>query len=287
MEKIGSNPAFWSGSIDAVAELYKRRDLFFLLVKRDTKSKYKGSGLGILWSLIRPLSQLLIYYFIIGKVLGVANAVPDFAIYVFVGLTAWGLFSEIVNSGPSSLVANAGIIKKIYLPREIFPLSVATTAIFNFFIQLSLLMVASFVLEAPPVLTNIGTAILAFSVIVTFGLSISLIVSAINVYIRDTQHLVEVFTGLLMWASPIIYSYTFVSKGLQENWLLNLYLANPVTIAILGFQKCFWAAGSELPNYWPPDLDLRLQISLAISFFVLFLAHRLFTRLQTSFAQEL
>ncbi|WP_279433481.1 ABC transporter permease [Agromyces protaetiae] len=102
-------------------EIWQYRELLGRLVKREVKVRYKDSSLGIVWSLFRPLVQLLIYYFAIGQVLGAARSVPDFGIFVFIGLTMWALFSEIISTSTTSIVANAGLVKKVYLPREIFP----------------------------------------------------------------------------------------------------------------------------------------------------------------------
>ncbi|MBW8871379.1 MAG: ABC transporter permease, partial [Leifsonia sp.] len=127
--------------------------------------------------------------------------------------------------------------------------------------------------------------------LVVFSTAIGLFLSAVNVYLRDAQHLVEIALIILFWASPIVYSYTFVHKLLQGNWLEQLYLANPVTIAILGMQRALWSAGDTatgpMAQVWPPALGLRLLIVFLISLVLLWLAQRVFARLQGNFAQEL
>ena len=119
----GPVSGFVGGTADSVRGVWRYRELLDLLVRRELKARYKDSALGFLWSLIRPLTQLLIYYIAIGKFLGAERSIPDFAIYIFTGLTAWALFSEIITTGTGSIVANGGLVKKIYLPREVFPLS--------------------------------------------------------------------------------------------------------------------------------------------------------------------
>ena len=124
--------AGFGGTFGIVREIFAHRQLLDLLIRRDLKSRYKDSALGFVWTLIRPLTQLVIYYFVIGQILGAARSIPEFAIYVFSGLTVYGLFSEIVAAPPPRSSANAGLIKKVYLPREIFPLASVGSALFNF-----------------------------------------------------------------------------------------------------------------------------------------------------------
>src|SRR5690606_37946776 len=122
-----------------------------------------------------------------------------------------------------------------------------------------------------------------------FALAIALALSALTVYLRDLEHLVEVAITVLFWASPIVYSFSFVSGAIGGSWLEELYLANPVTLAVLGMQKGLWMAGHEQAGVadWPPDLAVRMLIATAIALALVWLAQRLFSRLQGNFAQEL
>jgi ABC-2 type transport system permease protein len=287
-----SRSGLFRGSVRSVRAVASHGELLFLLVKREIRARYKDSYLGIVWSLFRPLAQLLIYYFAIGQILGAARQVPDFAIFVFIGLTMWGLFAEIMNSGTSSIVANAGLIKKVYLPREIFPLSAVGGALFNFAVQLVILIAALFIFSAVPGPESLGFAPLALLLLVVYATAFSLILSAINVYLRDVQHLVEIGLIVGFWASPIVYSFTFVHQVLAGTLLEQIYLSNPLTLAVLGMQKALWAAGSRETDgvsaqVWPDDLGLRMTVAVAIGLVLLWLAQRVFARLQSNFAQEL
>jgi ABC-2 type transport system permease protein len=287
-----SRSGLFRGSVRSVRAVASHGELLFLLVKREIRARYKDSYLGIVWSLFRPLAQLLIYYFAIGQILGAARQVPDFAIFVFIGLTMWGLFAEIMNSGTSSIVANAGLIKKVYLPREIFPLSAVGGALFNFAVQLVILIAALFIFSAVPGPESLGFAPLALLLLVVYATAFALILSAINVYLRDVQHLVEIGLIVGFWASPIVYSFTFVHQVLAGTLLEQIYLSNPVTLAVLGMQKALWAAGSRETDgvsaqVWPDDLGLRMTVAVAIGLVLLWLAQRVFARLQSNFAQEL
>src|SRR5690606_5295180 len=121
------------------------------------------------WSLIRPIVTLIIYYVAIGQFLGAARSIPDFAIFVFTGLTLWGLYYEIITVSTGSILSNAGLIKKVYLPREIFPLAAAGSAFVNFFVQLAILLLATFVFGSPVNIAAIGYALGAFLVVGIFA----------------------------------------------------------------------------------------------------------------------
>lgn len=288
MQDASATTGFFGGAWRSVVDIWHRRELLTLLVRRELKARYKDSSLGVVWSLIRPLVQLLIYYFAIGQVLGVARSIPSFAIFVFIGLTVWTLFTEIVNNGTTSIVGNSGLIKKVYLPREIFPLAAVGGALFNLMPQLVILVVAMVILGEFPLTLQALWAIPSLLLVIVFGAAVAMLLSAVNVYFRDIQHLVEVALVVLFWASPIVYSYSFVATLAEAHpALLEVYLANPVTLAVLGLQRGLWQAGAELPANWPPELGLRMVIVFAVSLVLLWFSQRVFSRLQGNFAQEM
>lgn len=275
------------GALASLGEIVRHREMLGLLVRRDIRSRYKDSALGLVWSLVRPLVQLLIYYIVIGKFLQAERGIPDFAIYIFTGLIAYGLFAEIVSNGTSSILGNAGIVKKVWLPREVFPLATVGSALFNFGMQFLILIGATIVLGSIPWGVQLAYAVPGLLVLLTWGLALALLLSAINVYLRDIGYLVEVMTLLLMWASPIVYSWEMVRGIVGQGLLLELYTNNPITLGVLAFQKAFWAAGAESGAAFPADLELRLVVAISLGTVAVFLAQRVFARLQGNFAQEL
>jgi ABC-2 type transport system permease protein len=286
LQRIGSNDGGFRGTIAALREIFGRREMLDLLIRRDLKARYKDSALGFLWSLVRPLTQLVIYYVVMGQFLGAARGIPDFAIYVYTGLTAFGLFSEAVSGSTASIVNNTGLVKKIYLPREIFPLASVGASLFNFAIQLCILFIATIVLGRFPLTWNVFYAIPSFLVILIYALAIGMLLAAVNVYLRDIQYLVEVGLMLLLWASPIVYSWTMVRDTVRHAAVVDTYLGNPLTLAVLGFQKAIWIGGATTAAY-PDHLLLRLGVAGVIGLILLFVAQRVFARLQGNFAQEL
>lgn len=273
------------GSFAAVSEIFRHREMLSLLVRRDLKARYKDSALGVVWSLIRPLTQLLIYYVVLGKFLGAERGIPDFALYIFCGLTIYGLLSEIVAGTTNSVLSNGSLIKKVYLPREVFPIASVGSALFNFLMQLIILFLATLVTGRFPLHWDLLYAIPGVLVVLVYGLGFGLLFSALNVYLRDIGYLIEVLLLILLWGSPIVYAWHQVQGVLGTGLLSNIYADNPVTLAVLSFHKAFWMGGSDAE--YPDQLALRLVVAIAIGFVLLFSFQRVFARLQGNFAQEI
>ncbi|WP_375384727.1 ABC transporter permease [uncultured Microbacterium sp.] len=270
-------------------ELFSRRDLLLLLVRRDLQARYRDSFLGFLWTVIRPLIQFLMYFIVLGQFLRAAEGIPEFAIYLFSGLTLYSFFNDMVAGSTGSILTNGGLVKKIYLPREIFPLASIGGAGFMFLVQLGVLVLAALIFRALPAPVEMLWFFPSLALILLYGVAVGLLLSAVNVYLRDIQYLTEVVLMLAMWASPIVYSWTMVSDVISRlglpSWFMELYLANPLTIAVLGFHKAFWGAGTA--SDYPAGLGWRMVAAGLVGAVLLWVAHRVFTRLQGNFAQEL
>ena len=282
---VGPPRGLIAGTAFSIRAIIEHRELLGLLVRREIKARYKDSSLGLVWSLLRPITQLLIYYIALGKFLGAERSIPDFAIFIFTGLTIWGLFSEVLSGSTTSIVSNAGLIKKVYLPREIFPLAAVGSALFNFAVQFGILLIATVALGKAPLHFELAYLPAAVAVVLLFAFSLGLLLSAVNVYLRDFQHLVEVLLLVLFWASPIVYSYPLVNSALNGNWIEQIYLWNPVTIVVMAFQRAMWISGDG--QLWPNDLPMRLLVVGLFSVVLLWASQRVFARLEGNFAQEL
>ena len=289
MERVNAPQGFWRGFGGTTGDIWRYRELLVNLVRKELKVKYKGSFLGFAWSLARPMLMLLIYYIAIGKFL--KSPVPDFVVYLFSGLVAWTFFADVVNGATSAITGNAGLIKKVYFPREILPLSVVGAAL----VQLVLML---FVLFSVVLLSGRHVGLLqllwlpyALVPLLLFATAVALLMSAANVYLRDTQHLVEV--GLLFWfyMTPILYAFGTVQDKLQQagGWVEQLFIANPMAIIAFGFQDAIYQTGkvNNVQLLYGGNLALRLGILTALSAAFLWFAQRIFARAQGNFAQEL
>lgn len=256
------------------------------------KTRYKDSSLGVIWSLLKPLTQLAVYYFAIGQVLGAQRSIPNFAIFVFTGITAWSYFSESLGRATTSIIDNASLIKKLYLPRVVFPFAAVGAATFTFIVQFAVLLLA--VLCFAPFQITADIFILPISIlnIAVYSSALGLFLSAVTVYLRDTEHLIEVFLMLFFWFSPIVYSYQFVAQALGSTVLTQIYLSNPITLSVLGMQKALWEPGAAnigggVTNFFPDNLPVLLVSSILIGLIFMAVAHRVFHRIQGNFAQQL
>lgn len=285
MESAGPTQGLIRGTLLSVRGIWAYRELLNLLFRRELKARYKDSVLGFVWSLLRPLAQLAVYAIAIGKFLGASRGGADYPIFVFAGLTIWQLFAEIVAAGTGSILANGGLVKKIYLPREVFPLSVIGSAAFNFAMQMCVLLVGTLVFGKPPHPGNFGYALLAIAIVLVYGTALAFVLAAVNVYLRDVQYIVEILLMWGMWAAPIVYSWSYVAHYLHHSWESRLYLANPITEAVLGFQRAFWTSGKPADTIG--NLAGHMAIVLAVGVGLMWACQRVFARLEANFAQEL
>jgi len=286
-------------------ELWRSRELFAFLVRKEIKVKYKNSFLGFLWSMLNPALTLAVFYVLFTFFL--PNHVPSFVIYMFSAMLVWNLFQTAVLSGTSAVVANGGIVKKVAFPREILSLASVGSAFMFFLFQSIVLLVFMVSFWHRPDWSALWLLVPALAAIVVFAAALSVFLSAVNVYLRDTQHLVEVVLVAWFWASPGIYAFSGqVHDGLTKHSILQipgthliwLYFINPVTPVVMTFQRVFYNVvharntRTHLPInvmatygiHWYVLSDLAV---LGISLLLLFGALVVFGRLEGNFAEEL
>ena len=290
LQRVHGSVGFWRGFGTSAREVWEFRELLGQLVRKELKVKYKDSVLGFFWTLVRPLLQLLVFSIAIGIFLGTSRVIPSFGVYLFTGLLAWSLFTDILGGCTGSIVSNAGLVKKVYFPRELFPLSVVGAALVNFALQ-SVVLVGAFAVTGEwPRLADLALLPLALLVLVVFATALGLVLGAANVSLRDVQYLLDVGLLLWFWMTPIVYDWTKVRDQLaggSTEWLYQLYLANPMADVVLAFQRALWRAGEPTPFYYGGNLALRLGVLLVVCSALLFLAQRYFARASGNFAQEL
>ena len=270
-------------------------ELWLALVQRDLRSRYRGSYFGWLWALVKPLVLLLVYGLVVGVFLGAAASIPEFMLFVFVGLIAWNLFSAIVNGCITSVVGSAGLVTKHSFPKILLPLASATVAIVDSLIQGVVLVIGYLLVGDWPTMSSLAYLLPSVIGVVLFGLALGLVLAAWNVYARDVGFLTDVALQVGFWLCPIVYSYAFIvraaeSYGASVEWVTRIYMLNPVTNGVLGFQRALWPPASTpegAGSSFPGNLELRLVLLVVVSAALLAGAAALFTRLSRNFAQEL
>lgn len=278
------------GNGRGLLDLYSNWFLLKLLVRKEIKVRYRGSVLGLLWSYVKPLMQFMIYFVALGIFLNLQKATPNYAVYLFSGIVLVNFFTETLGNSTRSIVENRDLIRKIYLPRELFPVATVLVSAAHFLPQVVILVGASLLVGWTPSLVQLLAAIAAFIVVAILAMGLGLLFGAVNVYFRDSENIVDMILMVVTWASPVLYLWTMARDALGQ-WFF-LYQMNPMTVAVEIFHWVFWypTLGEdqlgmvELP---PNLLSLWLPIALLVSLTVLFLGQLVFRRLAVHFAQEL
>lgn len=226
----------------AISEVYGARELTSNLVRRDLKVRHRGSLLGMLWSLTTPVLVVILYYVVFKFILRVAPAAdvarPDgndvpFAVYFFCGLTVWNLFATSLLSGAGSVTGSGYLLRKVYFPRAILPLSTVLAALVTFAFEFAVLMVVSLITVGPPSLHILWVPVIVLqAAVMAYGFS--LLLSAVTVFLRDVAHFIGVFMQMWFWGTPVIYSLQFVG---DHPGLVRLLKLNPVTGLVVSFRN--------------------------------------------------
>lgn len=217
------------------------RELLVNLTLREVKGKYKRTIFGQLWSLANPLAAMLIYTFIFSFVfqlppqIGDPSGISVYALWLLCGLLPWLFFAGVVTSGASSLVANAGLIQKVYFPRVVLPLAQVGAVGFNWLFEMAVLAIALSVVGSF-VLPWIPLVLVVMVLLAIFAAGVALLLAVANVYFRDTEHLLGIVLQIGMYLTPIIYPISLVATqsdklgGLLGTpvTLLDLYRLNPM-----------------------------------------------------------
>ena len=210
--------------------LYQYRELLKTSVKKEVRGKYKNSFLGVLWSFLNPLLQITVYAIVFPLIL--RNNQENYVIFLCCGLIPWTFFATAINRSAFCFIENGNILKKVYFPREIVPISVVTSEAINFLI--STIIILGFVIFGGLGITKyIILYPLVLIVQYFIVLAISIIIASICVYLRDLQHFIGVALQLLFYAAPVVYAPSTIPENFQ--WILKF---NPLmivfAIAIIG-----------------------------------------------------
>ena len=270
--------------------VFKNRYLLRLLVQREISARYQSSFLGLIWSYINPLAQFAIFYFIMGKLVGLGDRTENFAIHVFAALVVVHFFTETFSAGTRSIVRNKPLVRKLALPREMFPVAAMLVSLYHVLPTLVILVVACVVTGWQPDPAGMLAFLLAMLIILILGTALALMFSAANVFFGDFGNVVAILTNVVRFAVPMIYPYTLVQD--RFNGFEQLYLANPIADAVLLTQRAFWVGTTSDPERiarteLPPHLYERGAVAVVGALIVLALAQMVFRRLEDKIPERL
>ncbi len=258
-------------------DLWRYRELFYILSWRDIKVRYKQTTIGILWAVIRPLLTMVVFTFVFGRVAGLAaNSAAPYAIIVFAGLLPWQFFSNSLTESSNSLVGNQNLITKVYFPRLIIPASSVITSFIDFLISFGLLLIIFIVYgyRPPPQIFLMPIFwVLAFAA--SFGPGLWL--TAMNVKYRDFRYIIPFIVQFGIFISPVGLTTQQVAERIPEKWLW-VYSLNPMVGVIDAFR---WCIVRDTPN---PFITYPFYISLTVIILFLILAVYQFRKMEKNFA---
>lgn len=228
------------------ADLYRYRELFANLFRRDFQAKYRGSALGILWSLVNPLALMGVYLLFFGLIFnsssGRGGGIPHYPMYLLSGIACWLFFAISLQASARSLLDSAELVKKVRFPRQLVPFSVVATQLVTFALMLAILIVLS-LLFLPHARSHVWLAIPLGVLFVCFVAGVSLVIACVNVLYRDIEHILT--AALFPWflLTPILWSFMNVPTSEQgHHKLLDvLRWGNPVAPPIFAVRAAIWS----------------------------------------------
>lgn len=255
-----------------IREIYEYRDMIFNLVRRELRGRYQKSVLGMLWTFLNPLCQIIVYTFVFTVIF--ENNMEKYYIYLTVGMIPWTFFSEALGQGAGSIVSNADMTKKIYFPREVLTIASVTAKLVNMLLSFVIVFLVLFISGV-----GVNPYVLLWLIPVIFAeylvaLGFTLFFASITVYLRDMEYIVGVLLMAWIWATPIMYTLDGISQPVKA----LLYL-NPMTSIIAAFHDILYY--KVAPSVSSIGVVLLVGIALVL------LGEFVFARLEGNFAEEL
>jgi len=259
-----------------LVEIYEYREMIFSLVHRDLRGRYKGSVLGFFWTFLNPLLQLMVYTMVFSVIL--KNGIEEYYIFLFVALVPWIFFSSCLTGGSTCVLSHQNMVKKIYFPREVLPISYVLSTFIN--------MILSFlVVFAVLIFSGFGVnpkALLYLPVIMLIelllALGITFLTSSLCIYFRDIQYILAILSMAWQFFTPIVYKPEQVEGALPDN-LYKLWKLNPMNPITIAYRQIL---------YYKQTPDMR-TLGEAVVFGMIFLVvgYVVYRQLQRGFAEEL
>lgn len=253
-----------------LGELWQYRELLYYFTWRDITVRYKQTILGVAWAVLQPLMQMVVFTFIFGTIANLSSDGIPMQIFQYAALVPWTFFAAGLTKATSSLVTNSGMLKKIYFPRIILPISAVISGIVDFLLALSILFVMMLYFDVPFTLRMLYLPLLLALATMT-ALGVSLWLAPLNVMFRDVRYATPFIIQMWFWITPVVYSSTELQSRLGE-----LYALNPMAGVVEGFR---WAmAGADT------EPGIIVLISAGISFLILLSGIVFYQRMESTFA---
>ena len=293
MSDLSSLPLKAPGRGRGILDAVKNRYLLRLLVDKEIQVRYRGSVLGILWSYIKPGVQFLVFYIAMGMFLGLERGMHNYAVYLFSGMIAINFFSEGFGNGARAMVVNSALIRKIYLPRELFSLSTVFVALVHFVPQIAVMLLACILVGWSPSFLALGSILAGMVIVMLLSYGLGLIFGVANVFFRDSENIVDMLLMVATWFSPVLYSWAMVRDTLYP-WVFNVFMLNPLTVAVELFHYGFWRPTLRMEELALPSAQVVphlftfwTPIAIGISLLTVLIGDLLFRKFEGNFAQEL
>lgn len=246
-----------------LVEVFRKRYLLWLLVRKEIKVRYQASALGLLWSYIQPIVRFCVYYFIAGLI--IAHKTDNRALHIFSGMIMMQFFTTSMSAGAKAVVKNKTLIRKIYMPREMFPVASVAVTCYNVLPMYIVLIAGDFIYKWHPDVGALFSALLAFGIALIYGLGIAILLSAANVFVRDTTNVVEVINTVIRWTAPVIYTYSTIRPKLMDHpWINQVYISNPFNEAVMLNNRAFWITSFQsdtVPANYPNKNPIHYGIA--------------------------
>lgn len=255
-----------------IKEIYEYRTMIASLIKRDLRGRYKGSALGFAWTFLNPLLQLVVYTIVFSVIM--RAGVEDYYLFLFVALIPWIFFNNSVSSGASCIINQKEMVKKIYFPREVLPIAHVTCQLVNMLLSFIVIFAVLFVSGK-----GINVEALVFLPIVVvaeylLAISITMVVSAVTVFLRDLEHILLIITMAWQFLSPVMYSIEMVPE--EYRFIFNI---NPMTPIIVAYRDIFYYKQV-------PEINTLLH-GFIFSVILLIIGSMIFGHLKKHFAEEM
>lgn len=255
-----------------IKEIYAYREMIFSLVHRDLKGRYKGSILGFAWTFLNPLLQLAVYTMVFSIIM--RSGIEDYYLFLFVALVPWIFFSTSLSGGAGCIRAQAGMITKIYFPREVIPISFVTSQFVNMLLSLIVVFLVLLVAGKPMNIEALVFLPLIMIIEYMIALGMTMLISGVTVYWRDVEYFVGIVMMAWQFATPVMYGLDQIPQALVPYFNLN-----PMTPVIVAFRDILYYGRT-------PELATLIS-AILFGIGVIIAGWFVFSKLKKHFAEEL